>query len=194
MKAEMCVVKKTNMTDEPTFPSRLTGFAPQSNISQDSPVKKILLSAWSYRMVRVMLAAVFLWSGTAKLIHPEDFAAIIEAFGLIPASWLMPSAVLLPVIEVAAALGLLTGVRGSLRLIFGLLVLFTLILTHGIWLGLDIDCGCFGPEDIEGQVFHGLRPALYRNLALMGGVGYLYIRRWLRQAASQKPHTGSARK
>jgi hypothetical protein len=46
-------------------------------------------------------------------------------------------------------------------------------------LGLDIDCGCFGPEDPESRAYGGLRTALYRDLAMAAGVAYLYWwRRW----------------
>ena len=41
--------------------------------------------------------------------------------------------------------------------------LFMAILGYGISMGLDVDCGCFGPEDPESKAFHGLRAALYRD-------------------------------
>jgi len=37
-----------------------------------------------------------------------------------------------------------------------------------------VDCGCFGPEDPEAEAFHGLRPALYRDLAMLAAVVFLY--------------------
>jgi hypothetical protein len=42
------------------------------------------------------------------------------------------------------------------------------------WMGLDVDCGCFGPEDPEAEAFHGLRLSLYRDLAMMAGVFFIY--------------------
>ncbi|MBW2193159.1 MAG: hypothetical protein JRF27_05150, partial [Deltaproteobacteria bacterium] len=47
-----------------------------------------LLSVWSYRTIRIILGAVFVWSGTAKLLNPVSFTVIIEAFGMIPESWI----------------------------------------------------------------------------------------------------------
>jgi hypothetical protein len=41
-------------------------------------------------------------------------------------------------------------------------------------MGLDVDCGCFGPEDPEAEAFHGLRLSLYRDLAMMAGVFFIY--------------------
>jgi hypothetical protein len=54
------------------------------------------------------------------------------------------------------------------------------VVSYGIWMGLDIDCGCFGPGDLEGEAYKGLRPALYRNLILSVGIFYLYGWRFIR--------------
>jgi len=74
----------------------------------------------------------------------------------------------------------LLDIRGSLAIVSGMLVLFMAILLYGIQLGLDIDCGCFGPHDPESRAFHSLRPALYRDFVMMAGVIYLYVWRRVR--------------
>jgi len=129
--------------------------------------------------MRIMLAVVFLWSGLAKLTDPASFAVIIEAFGLIPESWVITIAFVLPALELVAAVGLLMDIRGSLAVVSGLLVIFMAILLYGIQMGLDIDCGCFGPQDPESEAFHSLRPALYRDFIMVAGVIYLYVWRYL---------------
>ena len=48
------------------------------------------------------------------------------------------------------------------------------VLGYGIWMGLDVDCGCFGPEDPEAEAFHGLRLSLFRDLVMMAGVIFIY--------------------
>jgi uncharacterized membrane protein YphA (DoxX/SURF4 family) len=135
-------------------------------------------SAWPYRLLRMVLGGVFLWSGISKLIDPLSFSLLIEAYGIIPENWVMPVAYGLPVLEVLAGLGLLLDVQGSLSTITALLLLFMAILGYGIFLGLDIDCGCFGPEDPEGQAYHGLRGAIYRDVAMLAAVIYVYVWRW----------------
>lgn len=147
-------------------------------------MKGIIMSRWSYRLVRWFYALLFLYAGGTKLLAPQSFEVVIEAFGLVPEGWVMTVAVILPALEVAAALGLLLEVRGSLELVTGLLVLFLAIVGYGIWLGLDIDCGCFGPGDPENLAYGGLRPAFYRNLILIAGVSYLYFWR-MREAGSR---------
>jgi uncharacterized membrane protein YkgB len=108
------------------------------------------------------------------LLEPEIFALLIEAYGIGPGGLIMPVAVGLPVLEVIAGIGLLLDVRGSLALITGLLVLFMVVLGYGIWMGLDVGCGCFGPEDPKAEAFHGLRLSLFRDLVMMAGVIFLY--------------------
>ena len=141
---------------------------------------KILFSIWPYRTIRLILSAVFFWSGVSKLFSPESFAVIIEAYGLIPASWVMPVSIGLPALEVLLAVGLLVDIRGTLAGTAGLLAVFIAILGYGIHMGLDVDCGCFGPEDPEAEAFHGLRSALYRDLVMAAGIGYLYLWRFVR--------------
>lgn len=129
---------------------------------------------WIYRGLRWGLALVFLYAGAIKLADPYSFAILIEAYGLIPDALLMPTAIVLPALEVVAAIGLLFDLRGSLMVIAVLLAIFILVLGYGLWMGLDVDCGCFGPEDPEGKAYASIRPALYRDFVLVGGVLLLY--------------------
>jgi uncharacterized membrane protein YphA (DoxX/SURF4 family) len=133
-----------------------------------------------YRGMRYFLSAVFLWSGIAKLLDPVSFAVLIDAYGLIPKHWVMPAAILLSSLEVIVGAGLIFDVLGSLAIIAGMMILFIAILSYGIHMGLDIDCGCFGPQDPESKAFHGLRKSLYRDFVLMAGVLYLYVWRYYR--------------
>jgi uncharacterized membrane protein YphA (DoxX/SURF4 family) len=133
-----------------------------------------------YHLIRVSLCVIFLWSGISKLMTPKEFAIIIDGYGLMPETWILPLAIILPLLEMVFGLGLLLDIRGSLAGIAGLLMLFMAILSYGIWLGFDVDCGCFGPQDPESEAFHSLRPALYRDFIMFAGVIYLYIWRCYR--------------
>ena len=137
-----------------------------------------LASIWPYRIVRWALSITFIYAGITKLIDPVAFGVIIDAYGLLPENLIMPVAIILPALEVAAAVGLLFDIRGCLCVISALLVLFISILGYGIWLGLDIDCGCFAPEDPESRAYDGLQIALYRDLFMAVGVIYLYMWRF----------------
>lgn len=107
-------------------------------------------------------------------MEPQGFAVLIKAYGILPEALLMPVAVALPVLEVVAGVGLLADIGGSSSVIAGLLVLFIAMLGYGVWMGLDIDCGCFGPDDPEAEALHGLMAAIYRDLAMLAGIVFIY--------------------
>lgn len=163
------------------YSQKLNETIPPNQVAGTLTVANTLFSIWPYRLIRVILAGIFLWSGLSKLLDPASFVVIIDAFGLIPESWTMPVAYMLPALEIVAAVGLLMDIRGSLAVVSGMLALFMGLLLYGIHLGLDIDCGCFGPQDPEAEAFHSLRPALYRDFVMMAGVMYLYFWRYYRQ-------------
>jgi hypothetical protein len=126
------------------------------------------------------LAGLFIFSGLTKLVDPVQFAVLIDAYGLLPEILVLPMAVVLPALEVAAGVSLVLNIRGSLTVITLLLVLFMAVLGYGIWIGLDVDCGCFGPEDPEARAFHGLRQAMYRDIAILAVVVGMYFWRYRR--------------
>jgi len=62
-------------------------------VTQQSPfnlirIKRIfqqeLVHPWSYRIIRVALAALFIYSGVIKLFDSKTFAAVISAYDLVP--------------------------------------------------------------------------------------------------------------
>jgi uncharacterized membrane protein YphA (DoxX/SURF4 family) len=129
---------------------------------------------WPYKLCRWTLGIIFIYAGGTKLLEPEIFAILIDAYGFIPEGMLMPVAIGLSLLELIAGIGLLFDIRGSLALITGSLVLFMAVLGYGIWIGLDVDCGCFGLEDPEAEAFHGLRLSLFRDLMMLAGVFFIY--------------------
>ncbi len=135
--------------------------------------KKLLLSLWFYRIVSFVLGSIFVYAGFTKLLDPKAFARLISHYDLIPESLLVPVAIGLPVIEFLAGLGLIFAIRGSLSIIFGLLIMFVFVLWYGILRNLDIDCGCFSPEEIKSH--SSLWHAFYRDIAMIAAAGYLFI-------------------
>jgi uncharacterized membrane protein YphA (DoxX/SURF4 family) len=139
--------------------------------------RKMLFSPWFYRIVRFALGSIFVYAGFIKLIDPKAFAKVISQYDLVPESLLAPVAIGLPVVEFLAGLGLIFAVRGSLSIIFGLLIMFVVVLWYGILSNLDIDCGCFSPEEIKSHA--SLWHAFYRDLIMIVAVLYLYLLRWV---------------
>jgi len=152
-------------------------------------IGSLLASPWLYRGSRIALAVVFIYGGVIKLMDPHAFARTLSAYDLLPDPLLPVVAIGLPAVEFLAGLALVFDLRGSLATIAGLFVLFLAVLGYGILQHLDVDCGCFGAEELNKQ--DGLRLAFYRDLALVGiVVPYLYVSRWLRLHKEKVPETG----
>ena len=79
------------------------------------------------------------------------------------------------VAEFFAGIGLIFNIRGSLQVIFNLLIVFILVLGYGIFNDLDIDCGCFSPGEIN--AYNSLKLALFRDILMVMAVCYIYIYR-----------------
>jgi hypothetical protein len=136
---------------------------------------RLSASVWPYRIVRWLLAGVFLWAGVVKAADPGGFAATISDFGLVPESVLFVTAVSLIGLELLAAVGLVFDIRGAVGLTAVLLAVFIGVLAYGLAIGLDIECGCFGPGYRE----TGLWDVLWRDLVLLAACGYLWWFRWI---------------
>jgi len=143
------------------------------------------INTWSYHLLRIIIGGVFIYSGAVKLADVKGFAAMISQYELVPDQLLAPVAIGLPVIELAAGLGLLFEIPGALSAIFGMLLMFITILWYGILKNLDIDCGCFSTEEIKGQ--NSLRQALYRDFAMVFVCCYFYLYRFLRIRREHRP-------
>ena len=130
------------------------------------------------RLSRWGLGLIFLFAGLPKLLNWHDFALIVDSYALLPDYLVVPAAVAIALLEVLAAVLLLCNRPQGLWGISVLLLLFIVVLSYAIWQGLDIDCGCFGPEDPEHRAFAGLRLALFRDFLLSIPVLYLFWYRY----------------
>ena len=135
-------------------------------------IKTIFLPS-PQRLVRFSLGFIFIYAGFSKLLDPKAFAKVLSQYDLIPEGLLAPVSIGLPALEFLAGLGLIFAIRGSLSIIFGLLITFVIVLWYGILHNLNIDCGCFSPEEI--QSYTSLRHALYRDIVMIAAAIYLYV-------------------
>ncbi len=153
--------------------------------------RKGLLHPWLYRVIRVALAVLFIYGGIVKLFDPKAFAATISSYELVPEMLLPVVAVGLPLVETIAGLALAFDRPWGLHWIAGLLALFIFVLGYGILGDLNVDCGCFGAEDLDKQA--SLRGAFYRDLILIGVVTpYLYLSKRVRKYAGSVVVKGDA--
>ena len=99
-------------------------------------------------LCRLLLAAVFVSAGAAKLLaSPQPFADSVASFRLVPAWLVGPLALALPPFEILVGGALLAGRPRRLGA-GGALVLagvFLVALVAALIRGVPVDCGCFGP-------------------------------------------------
>jgi uncharacterized membrane protein YphA (DoxX/SURF4 family) len=136
-------------------------------------IKKMLLSPKLDLIIRLVIGSVFVYAGFIKLIDPKAFAKVISQYDIVPDILLPAVAIGLPAAEFLAGLGLVLNVRGSLAVIFNLLIVFIMVLGYGIFNNMDIDCGCFSTEEINSR--NSLKQALFRDLFMILAACYLYV-------------------
>ena len=129
---------------------------------------------------------VFLYGGLPKLFQIHNFAETVGAYGIVPDVVLLPVALGIVVLEVIVGVGLIVHKRIAQHLAVMLLVVFIGVLAYGLWLGLDIDCGCFVGDENEHGVFSSLKGALIRDLLLLLPLFFLYCQPLLNKTISKE--------
>lgn len=139
-------------------------------------MKRLISSRIIYAAIRIILGGLFVYAGATKLMDVTAFAATIDQYGLV--TWRTANVIArtLPVVEIASGLGLMLDLRGALGIIVAQLLGFVGVLAYGIHLGLDIDCGCFGPAD-GAAAGSSLTTTLIRDLFMLGACLLLYLQR-----------------
>jgi len=126
-----------------------------------------------YRVLRLGLGLVFLYSGLSKSLDLTYFSGIINAFGILPESLSFPAAICIVGLELLLGTGIILDKKGSLSGILIMLLGFMGVAGYAIYMGYDIDCGCFGPGDPAGEAFSQLRTVLYRDMVLVVRLPFL---------------------
>jgi uncharacterized membrane protein YphA (DoxX/SURF4 family) len=94
---------------------------------------------------RWILGLTFIYASYNKILFPADFAKIIYGYDLFPNALINLIAIILPFLELVAALVLITGVypRSAVLIVNVLLVAFIILLSINLIRGHEFDCGCF---------------------------------------------------
>jgi uncharacterized membrane protein YphA (DoxX/SURF4 family) len=146
---------------------------PMSTVTQSSASRPIFRTGRF--LLRLAIAALFLFAAVTKLVDPSSFAQQIANYQLTP--WLATAvlSVFLPALELSVGVCLLLGrwESGALAWVAVLLIIFSGALLSAIVRGLSIDCGCFG-RSIENT---GTLWPLIRNLGLLAVTGFLWFSR-----------------
>lgn len=98
--------------------------------------------------IRIYLAAIFLLACVHKIADPHAFAIDVATYQILPLGLVNLVALVLPWVELVAALMLLLGVRvraGAL-LVAAMMAVFLAALTIALSKGLQMSCGCFASQ------------------------------------------------
>jgi len=125
-------------------------------------------------LLRWVLAAVFLFACWYKILYPRDFALSVATYGILPIVLVNPFAIILPWVELIAALMLIAGLRpqAAALLMAGMMLLFTVALIIALIEGLDLSCGCFASTE-TGESIN--RMTLLRDVLLLVTSVYVLI-------------------
>lgn len=97
-------------------------------------------------VARLALGAMWLWSGTAKLRAPFEFASTVAGYRLLNSSTSMFVAATLPALEIFVGACLLFAVLtdGALLATMVYASSFLIAEIYVLTRGLSVHCGCFG--------------------------------------------------
>lgn len=137
------------------------------------------------RLLRLILAGAFFAAGVLKIGDPHGFALSIARLRSAPVVLIGPLAIVLPWIEVVAAVALFIPryQSAALQLLIALLAGFTALLGTALVRGAAGSCGCFGGGD---GVLSRPPAALARNALLLAIALFLVLRRGKGSATSPR--------
>jgi len=141
---------------------------------------------------RIALAAIFIVAAYAKLkpqaavpwsmgsmrVSLSMFAMQVDSYQLLPPAIVSPAAHFLPPFELFVGLWLLSGIalRYAALVTTLLLTVFFAVMVRSYFLGLEINCGCFGPGERLGPMTL-LRDGSLLALAIAVTVGAFLLHR-----------------
>ena len=129
---------------------------------------------WFWRVLDFVLGGIFIYAGVLKVMGPNQFAAAIDNYHLIPWTLSVRLAFYLPWLEIlcGAALILRRLYAGALAILLALIAIFIGANVIAKMRGLDVKCGCFGHvSDNLGFASH-----MALNVAILLGL-FLLMRR-----------------
>lgn len=119
-------------------------------------------------LARLIVGALFVYTGWTKIIDPPTFLKEVRAYELLPVALTNSLALALPWLEVLAGLALISGLwrREGRWLLAGMLVVFVVAKAIVMAQGRRIDCGCVPTSSFLHFLFNGAM-GLVTNIVLL---------------------------
>ena len=107
---------------------------------------RLSLGNFIWRIVDLIIAAIFIYAGVLKALDPVQLAHDIDHYKILPWAVGVGLAFYLPWLEIFCGLALIFRLfyRGALSILTALVVVFLVATIAAKVRGLDITCGCFG--------------------------------------------------
>jgi putative oxidoreductase len=105
-----------------------------------------MVKSFAWRILDLIIAAVFIYAGVLKILDPVQFAHDIDHYKILPWSVGVGLALYLPWLEIFSGLALIFRIcyQGALSILTALVAVFLVATIAAKARGLDITCGCFG--------------------------------------------------
>jgi len=125
----------------------------------------------SYHFCRLLLGLFFVYAGALKISDAQTFAGQVAAYQILPYQWNYVAAATLPWIELLCGFLLIINrkVRPAALAVGVLTIVFMIALVSVLARGLEIDCGCFGP-----QIQSTPLQALTRNVLILAMAHFVF--------------------
>jgi hypothetical protein len=162
-------MQSTNV--QSSVPEDGRAFEPASS-SQLSEAKASSTIVW--RILAIIIGALFVYAGAIKAMDPVEFAGDIHNYHVLPWAVNVRLAFYLPWLEMICGLALIFRrlYSGALSIVLGLMIVFIGATIAAKARGIDISCGCFGHvSDQLSFAWH-----LVLDFAILGAVATLWIK------------------
>src|SRR6059058_552084 len=127
-----------------------------------------MVKSFVWRIVDLIIAAVFIYAGAIKALDPVQFAHDIDNYKILPWTVGVGLAFYLPWLEIFCGLALIVRrlYLGGLSILTALISVFLVATIAAKVRGLDITCGCFG----HASQHWSFSSHLATNLAILAGL------------------------
>src|SRR4030095_4884176 len=121
-----------------------------------------MVKSFVWRVLDLIIGAIFIYAGALKLLDPVQFAHDIDHYKILPWTIGVGLAFYLPWLEIFCSLALIfcRFYWGALSILTALVVVFLVATIAAKVRGLDITCGCFGNASQKWSVPPPLSAAL----------------------------------
>ncbi|MCP4676154.1 MAG: DoxX family membrane protein [Deltaproteobacteria bacterium] len=123
---------------------------------------------------RLVLAVTFIWACIHKIGNPSDFALQVATYQILPLSLINLQAVILPWLELTAAVLLVVGLwtRPAALVTCGMNIMFIVAIALALSADLQLQCGCFASAEAGNEMDSNL---IIRDIGLLAVGIYLTV-------------------